>query len=90
MKTRLLVFSGLLLAFFLLTSSEYIQTDPWEVPAKYDKMENPQEANSTSLKNDGALFYKTLEGRDDMPNFKKKIPYEEDIWDVVNYVRTFQ
>ena len=38
---------------------------------------------------DGSLFYKTFEGRDDMPTFKKKLPYEEDIWHVVNYIRTF-
>ena len=38
---------------------------------------------------DGSLFYKTVEGRDDMPTFKKKLPYEEDIWHVVNYIRTF-
>ena len=37
---------------------------------------------------DGSLFYKTLEGRDDMPSYKKKIPDEEDIWSVVNYVRS--
>ena len=39
---------------------------------------------------DGALFYKTSEGRDDMPSFKKKIPDEEDIWSVINYIRTFE
>ena len=38
---------------------------------------------------DGALFYKTLEGRDDMPSFKKKLPDEDDIWQVVHYLRTF-
>ena len=38
---------------------------------------------------DGEIFYKTKEGRDDMPTFKKKIPVDEDIWFVVNYVRTF-
>ena len=27
---------------------------------------------------DGAIFYKTSEGRDDMPNFKKKIPDNDD------------
>lgn len=36
---------------------------------------------------DGELYYKTLEGRDDMPGFKKKIEYEEDIWHIVNYLR---
>jgi mono/diheme cytochrome c family protein len=39
---------------------------------------------------DGALFYKTKEGRDDMPSFKKKIPEAEDIWNLVNFVRTFK
>lgn len=37
---------------------------------------------------DGAFFYKISEGREDMPNFKKKIPDEEDIWSLVNYIRT--
>jgi len=39
---------------------------------------------------DGAIFYKTSEGRKDMPSFKKKIPDAEDIWAVVNYVRTLK
>ena len=39
---------------------------------------------------DGALFYKISEGRGDMPSFKKKIPDAEDIWSVVNYMRTFK
>ena len=39
---------------------------------------------------DGALFYKTFEGRKDMPSFKKKIPDAEDIWAVVNYMRTLK
>ncbi len=38
---------------------------------------------------DGALFYKTLEGRKDMPSFKKKLPDQNDIWQVVHYLRTF-
>jgi len=38
---------------------------------------------------DGALFYKTLEGRDDMPSYKKKIPDQDDIWQLVHYMRTF-
>lgn len=37
---------------------------------------------------DGELFYKTKTGRDDMPEFKKKIPDDEDIWLLVNYMRT--
>lgn len=39
---------------------------------------------------DGSLFYKVSEGRDDMPEFKKKIPDQDDIWHLVNYMRTFK
>ncbi|HEY0676938.1 MAG TPA: cytochrome c [Chitinophagaceae bacterium] len=39
---------------------------------------------------DGALYYKIVEGRDDMPGFKKKIPDTEDIWAVVHYMRGFK
>jgi mono/diheme cytochrome c family protein len=37
---------------------------------------------------DGALFYKSYIGRNDMPNYEKKIPDEEDVWLIVNYMRT--
>lgn len=37
---------------------------------------------------DGALFYKTQVGREEMPSFKTKIPDEEDIWHVVNYMKS--
>ena len=39
---------------------------------------------------DGSLFYKVAEGRDDMPSFKKKIPDQEDIWNLVVYMRTLK
>lgn len=39
---------------------------------------------------DGSLFFKTAEGRDDMPSFKKKIPDQEDIWSLVVYIRTLK
>lgn len=39
---------------------------------------------------DGALFYKTTEGRSDMPSFKKKIPDADERWSIVNYMRTFK
>ena len=39
---------------------------------------------------DGAIFYKTSEGRKDMPSFKKKIPDADDIWSVVNYIRSLK
>ena len=38
---------------------------------------------------DGELFYKTKEGRDDMPSYKKKIAEDQNIWLLVNYMRTF-
>jgi mono/diheme cytochrome c family protein len=39
---------------------------------------------------DGALFYKSSEGRKDMPSFKKKIADQNDIWSVINYIRTLK
>lgn len=39
---------------------------------------------------DGALFFKTLEGRDEMPSFKKKIADEEEIWQLVTYMRSLK
>lgn len=39
---------------------------------------------------DGSIFYKISEGRKDMPSFKKKIPDQEDIWNLVNYMRKFK
>ena len=37
---------------------------------------------------DGSLFYKTMEGRDEMPSYKKKIPDQDEIWQLVHYMRT--
>ncbi len=37
---------------------------------------------------DGSLFYKTTFGRDDMPEYTKKMPDDEDRWLIINYVRT--
>ncbi len=37
---------------------------------------------------DGELYYKSIIGRDEMPNFEKKIRSEEDRWMVINYMRT--
>lgn len=39
---------------------------------------------------DGVLYYKTTEGRDDMPNFKKKISSDEDRWLIIHYLRTLK
>ena len=58
---------------------------------KADEVEGELGDFSTSefqSQTDGALFYKSYFGRDDMPNYEKKIPDEEDMWLVVNYMRT--
>ena len=39
---------------------------------------------------DGELFYKSYFGRNDMPNYEKKIPDQEDMWLIVNYIRTLE
>jgi mono/diheme cytochrome c family protein len=52
----------------------------------------PQDMTKADLQSqsDGSLFYKISEGRDDMPSFKKKIPDQEDVWSLVNFVRTLK
>lgn len=129
MKTlKFLMFIGVisigLLAF------DKIQQDEWPVPAKYQKMKNPTEADKENLalgkslyakhckschgkeglgdgpkaeevdgnlgdfsseefqsQSDGALFYKSYFGKDDMPNYEKKMT-EEDMWLVIHHLRT--
>jgi mono/diheme cytochrome c family protein len=39
---------------------------------------------------DGALYYKAIIGRDDMPNFEKKIKDDEDRWMIINYLRSLE
>ena len=39
---------------------------------------------------DGAIFYKTTEGREDMPSFKKKIADANERWSIVNFMRTLK
>jgi len=38
---------------------------------------------------DGALFYQTSIGRDEMPGYDKKIPNADERWMLVNLMRTF-
>jgi hypothetical protein len=45
---------------------------------------------SFQAQTDGAIFYKTYEGRDDMPGYKKKIPNANDLWALVNFMRTMK
>jgi mono/diheme cytochrome c family protein len=39
---------------------------------------------------DGELYYQSIIGRDEMPNFEKKIPAESDRWNLINYIRSFK
>lgn len=39
---------------------------------------------------DGAIYYQSIIGRGEMPNFEKKIPAEEDRWALINYLRKFK
>jgi len=133
MKKRLLFISALLIGSFALLSMTFISTtpqDPWEVPAKYEKMKNPYAGDADGenigkrlyskhckschgskgkgdgpkaesvdtpigdftsetfkAQSDGALYYKTFIGRDDMPGFKKKVSDENDQWLIINYLR---
>lgn len=37
---------------------------------------------------DGELYYKSYIGRDEMPNFEKKITDEEERWAIITYMRS--
>ncbi len=37
---------------------------------------------------DGDVYYKSFIGRDEMPNYEKKIPSVDERWRIVNYIRT--
>jgi mono/diheme cytochrome c family protein len=107
---------------------------PWDVPAKYKAMKNPNKAGdadaialgktayakhcrschgNTGLgdgpkaKNletfpgdfssakfqaygDGDLYYMSFIGRNEMPNYEKKIPDEEERWAIISYIRSLK
>jgi mono/diheme cytochrome c family protein len=134
---RLIVLTGTVvfaIAFMAFISPQDGQKkgDPWEIPSKYAKMENPY-ANEDLTKvgkmlyskhckschgnsglgdgpkakqletfpgdftseafqsgTDGELYYKSFVGRDEMPNYEKKITDEEDRWAIINYLRTLK
>lgn len=46
--------------------------------------------NDFQAQTDGSLFYKTSQGREDMPTYKSKIPDPDDIWSLVNFMRTLK
>lgn len=39
---------------------------------------------------DGDMYYKSFVGRDEMPNFEKKIPDETDRWNVILFIRSLK
>mgnify|MGYP000306296673 CR=1 FL=1 len=39
---------------------------------------------------DGVIYYQSIIGRDEMPNYEKKILDDEDRWAVVNFIRTLK
>lgn len=39
---------------------------------------------------DGEIYYKSFIGRNEMPNYEKKIKSETDRWLIVNYIRTLK
>ncbi|HEY8689557.1 MAG TPA: cytochrome c [Chitinophagaceae bacterium] len=45
---------------------------------------------TTQAQTNGSLFYKVSQGRGDMPSFKKKIPENDDVWSLVNFIRTLK
>jgi mono/diheme cytochrome c family protein len=51
----------------------------------------PGDFSTETFKNqsDGVIYYKSYIGRDEMPNYEKKITEEEDRWLLVNYMRGF-
>lgn len=60
---------------------------------KADELDTPSGDFSTEefqAQSDGELFYKSTFGREDMPEFVKKLPDDEDRWLLVHYMRTFE
>lgn len=123
------IFTGSLLLFAFTSPQD--GGKPWDVPAKYMKMENPQAADDADMAKlgkmlwskhckschgsmglgdgpkakqldtnpgdfstakfhalkDGELYYMSFVGRDEMPNFEKKITDEEERWAIITFMR---
>ncbi len=50
----------------------------------------PFNSKAFQAQTDGEIYYQAIVGRDEMPNFEKKIVDEGDRWAVVNYLRTLK
>lgn len=60
---------------------------------KADELETPMRDLSyedVQSQSDGEIYYKSIIGRDEMPNYEKKIPDEEDRWLLVNFIRSLE
>ncbi len=133
LKMSVIVSCTLVLLSFVLMS--FVQEKkPWDIPAKYQSMKNPQAADDAEMikigkmnysrhckschgnigqgngpkarsldadlgdftsaefqaSKDGVIYYQSFIGRDEMPNFEKKIPDDEDRWAIVTYIRTLK
>lgn len=136
-KTSLLILSAFVAGIFVLMSFVIPQDKkaqaPWDIPSKYQKMENPYAGDQSldrvgkmlfakyckschgnngecdgpkarqletfcgdftseefQARTDGELYYMSIIGRDEMPNFEKKITKEEDRWAIINHLRGFK
>jgi len=61
------------------TKAKELNTEMRELPSE-----------DVQSQSDGALYYKAIIGRDEMPSFEKKIRDDEDRWMVINYLRTLK
>lgn len=50
----------------------------------------PFNTKNFTAQTDGEIYYQTFIGRDEMPNFEKKITDEGDRWALVNFIRTLK
>ncbi len=50
----------------------------------------PFNTKTFTAQTDGEIYYQSFVGRDEMPNFEKKILDEGDRWAVVNFIRTLK
>lgn len=50
---------------------------------------NPGDFSTAAFhgQSDGEMYFKSYVGRDEMPNFEKKLPDEEERWAIVTYMR---
>jgi mono/diheme cytochrome c family protein len=137
MKTNVIKVVGVLMIGFVLVSfmqDKKANKKPWDVPAKYLSMKNPNAAGDADAiklgkmhyakhckschgnfgkgdgpkarnletypgdftgtefqsQKDGMIYFQSFVGRDEMPNYEKKIPDDEDRWALVTYLRSLK